>query len=250
MRIFWKVLLAVFFALTFNSCISLSVQKSMVHFDQAFIPVFFHVWKGDMVSAKSAVFNMSTQWQQLYHNAQKNLPEDVDWQEGFRRTDVWLDDAMTFIDGNMQEYALAELDHARYELSEIRGFKGIPYYLDDLYDFQGNTAEVYDVASDDMLCLLEWGEFEKLVKDLDQQWKNIENKPFNNVLFEIDKIEKGRMVLMQKMIGLQMEDVMNALDCGDHFAVAERAKTVEITFMKMLCIFGHFPEMETAALNI
>ncbi|MFT5747664.1 MAG: hypothetical protein ACI920_003053 [Saprospiraceae bacterium] len=42
MQTFWKSLLAVFFIMSFNSCIFFDVQKSMVQFDQAFIPVFFY----------------------------------------------------------------------------------------------------------------------------------------------------------------------------------------------------------------
>ncbi|MFT5912767.1 MAG: hypothetical protein ACI9XO_004309, partial [Paraglaciecola sp.] len=201
------------------------------------------------VAAKSAVFNLKTNWQQLQYQTKNMLPEDIDWQERLRRTDNWLSDAMVSIDAHQQEYTLAELDHARYELTEIRRLKGVPYYLDDLYDFQENVEAVYDVASDDMLCLLEWEEFEKLVGDLNKEWQNVQQKPFDTDLFEIDKIEKGRIELLQKMIAHQMGNVMSALACDSHFEVAERVKTVEITFMKMLCIFGHFPESETVGVD-
>lgn len=250
MQIFLKLLLSIFIAISLHSCVPVSVEKSMVRFDQAFIPVYFYVWKGDMVSAKEAVFNMISKWQHLNHKAKSLLPEDVDWQEGFRRTDVWLDDALTYIDANHQEYALAELDHARYELMEIRGFKGIPYYLDDLYNFQINVEEVYDVASDDMLCLLEWGEFEIMVKNIDKEWQNIQAKPIDETLFELNKYQIKKMEMLHKMIAHQMEDVMQTLDCGNHLDVAVRVKTVEVTFMKMLCTFGVFPEKEAVALDI
>ena len=222
----------------------------MVHFDQAFIPVFFYVWKGDMVHAKSAVFSLSTKWQTLRHQTQRVLPEDLDWQEGLRRTDRWLSDAIMSIDDNRQEYALAELDHIRYELAEIRRHKGIPYYLDDLYEFHGNTEEVYDVASDDMLCLLEWKEFETLVIKLNQQWQAIQKKPIDTDLFEIKSIQQGRVELMQRMITIQMEKVMDALYCDTHFEVARRVKTVEISFMKMLCDFGRFPDTEITGIDM
>lgn len=250
MKVLIKSLLVLFIILSAKSCILIDVKKGMVHFDQAFIPVYYHTWKGELAEARNAAFNLEYQWQHFQNRYKSILPEDEIWQESFRRTQSWLDDANAALETNMQEFAIAQLDHARYEMMELRRQKGIYYYLDDLYNFQMDLSEVYETGSDDMLCLMEWSEFELLVNNLNENWCNILEKPFDNELFEFTKFETSRMEMMERMIAFQLEDALVALDCGNHFEVAKKVEIVENTFMKMLTDFGKFPNEDAIAFDI
>jgi len=158
-------ILALALVFSTNSCDVQSIKEDMVQFDQAYLPVWAYAYEGNLQKAKASVFYLEFQWQRLRGKYQDAMP-DESWQETFRRVNDWLGDVYYAIDANELPLALSQLEHVRYELQQLRREYHVDYFLDHLYDFQDELAILTEAANDDMLCLLEWLESERLGYDI------------------------------------------------------------------------------------
>ncbi len=219
-------------------CQPIDVRKSMVHFDQAFLPVLMHTYKGDMHQAKRAVFYLEFQWQKL-RNQHEFIRPEPEWQDAFRRIDEWLGDAYTAIDANDAKLAMAQLEHVRYEFMELRERFRINYYLDYLYDFQASAELLTETAGDEMLCLMAWEELEQMAMDANAAWRDVQYQPVDAVLYELDAEKLARLDdHMQRVTGL-MKNLNAAIETADRAEVAQACKKLEPAFTEVLWVFGN-----------
>jgi hypothetical protein len=217
----------------------------MAQFDRAFIPVLCHTYHGDMNSAKEAVIYLNFQWQKFENQYMGALPDDDDWQEGFRLIEDWLGDAYQSIDHNDHQLAEIQLEHVRYELRQLRRHADLDYFLDDLYDFQNALDVVWETASDQQLCLLEWPEFEVLAQEATQKWNTLQAQQLDYRLFEFDPYQQARFKAAKTDIQNGMNDFQKAVDCANIEQIARTARQIEPKIWNLLALFGNFEAAQT-----
>ncbi len=209
----------------------------MVHFDQAFIPVYTYAYEGDIYQAKRAVFFLEFQWQKLRNQYEGYLAEEA---EAMRRIDAWLGDAYYAIDANRMQMATSQLEHVKYEFMMLRETYGLDYYLDRLFDFQADLELLTEAANDEMLCLMEWDEYEFFLEQTRQEWASIQKLPFDAELYEFDAAQLRQLRTQQK----NMEDVLKqytaTLGQANRQAIAEASRELQPAFFELLKLFGKF----------
>lgn len=221
-----------------GACEVKDIHKDMVQFDKAFIPAIYHVYHQDASRAKKAVFALAFQWQQFNQTYKNMLPRNEDWTETFRLVDGWLQDAFMAIDGNRWDLAWVQLDHVRFEWMELRMRHRIPYYLDNIWEFQMAYDLVIEVAKDPNLCMLQWTEFEELVYDLNQLWYPVEHERPLLAVWGWDPATFAQFETQRRTIAECLDRFNESVACADRENLALDCEDINPALWRMLALFG------------
>jgi hypothetical protein len=238
-----SLLLFVFLFSLVSSCEEDNVNvllHDMAEFDKAYIPVLYYVRQGEMDNAKRAVFFLNHSWQKVNRKYKNLNSENDDWQEAFRMTDAWLSDAYFSIDAMQPKEAYIFLDHVRYQMMDLRIKNDIDYYLDDVWEFEASLDLAEEVAVDQMLCLLDYCEFEDIVKDLNEQWKIMTKAKVAAELFDLNA--EDLKVLKNKKEKLQAAIIVfnQAVEEMERENLAMTATFLRQAYLEYLAGFGDF----------
>lgn len=217
-----------------------SLTKDMVELDKSFVPVMYFVLQGDLREAKKSSFFLKHTWGKMERKYKVLHPENDDWQESIRMTTAWLADAITAIDSNVQQDAFIFLDHVRYQLIELRRQQDIDYYLDYVWEFEASLDVVEEVAVDQMLCLLEYCEFEELVEDVNFAFQELKKAELDATLFEFEKIDLAEIRLREKRIAIALDNFNRAVAEADGEEVAVTVTLLDQAYIDYLHSFGDF----------
>lgn len=238
-----SLLLFVFLFSLSSSCEDENVDvllHDMAEFDKAYIPVLYYVRQGEMDNAKRSVFFLNHSWQKVNRKYKSLNPENDDWQEAFRMADAWLSDAYYSIDAIQPKDAYIFLDHVRYQMMDLRSQHGIDYYLDDVWEFEASLDLAEEVAVDQMLCLLDYCEFEDIVKDMNEQWKIVEKAKIDVKLFNLNeedlKVLKNQKKKLQEAI-IVFNQAVEEME-GENLAMT--ATFLRQAYLEYLAGFGDF----------
>lgn len=220
------------------------IRRDMAQFDQAFIPLWFHVYEGNMTEAKKGVFMVNFKWRQLKNRYGRAL-EDGMWQDAFCRAEEWLSDAFAAIDQNKERLALNQLNHVRYELMELRSQYNIPYYLDEVYRFQEIVRSVAEVVHDDKLCLLEWSELEAMIGRMNTAWVRVKQLEWEPALYELDRKGQEKIQNTQDRITTHLLNFNEQLAQANQLLLAEAVRPLEREALYQMRLFGKFDAFAT-----
>ncbi len=242
MKALFRTLLLLLTALLMTSAEQRDVRPAMVQFDRAFLPTLDHTLQVNTHDAKRAVFYLEFRWRRLRSQLIHQYPEA---QETLRRIDNWLGDAYYAIDANHPYTAANQLEHVKYELMVLRSHHDIDYYLDALYDFQGGLELLTEAAADEMLCLMEWEEFEALSRELRLEWQYIMRKPFDQDLHGFDQKQVSRLKYEQRAMAEAMHAFAKATKRADRAETEEAARVLMPRFKEVLRLFGDYNSTQT-----
>lgn len=220
------------------------IRQDMAQFDQAFIPLWFHIYEGNMSKAKSSVFYLNFKWQQL-KNRHQEASADGAWQDAFCRTDEWLGDAYAAIDHNDSRLALNQLNHARYELMELRSAYGIEYHLDEVYRFQEIVQAIAEVVHDDKLCNLEWNELEVMIGRMNSSWVRINQQAFDVQLYKLDRDAQQKLKNGQSRLNDMLLHFNDQLAAANRLLLAEAIRPIEREALYQVRLHGQFDAFKT-----
>ena len=242
MKLLARILLLSGFILFGGNCQTMEIRKAMVQFDQAFLPVLLYAYEGDSYQAKRAVFFLEFKWHQLKDQYQNMLPEEG---ETFNRIDGWLGDAYYAIDANNPGLAANQLEHVKYEMMEIRHRYGVAYYLDGLYAFQSDIGLLHEAANDEMLCLMEWGEFEHLLRQTQAKWEALCEQAFDAELYEFDAKKQQQLKEEQRVMREALSQFAEAASYANRLDLAQASSSLQPAFFGVLKLFGSFETSQT-----
>lgn len=229
-------------SLIITGCETAQVRKAMVHFDRAFVPMLMYTYEGDIHRAKRSVFYLEFQWQKLKKQYKGQLPEEAG---ALNRIDNWLGDAYYAIDGNNSATAANQLEHVKYECMELRRKYGVPYYLDGLYDFHDAIGLLAEAAEDEMMCLMEWGDYEHLLYETIEEWEAIREQPFDAELYEFDENQVRRLVSRQDAMQQVLYEFAETFSTANRRQLAIASQSLQPAFFDVLRLFGNFEATQT-----
>lgn len=214
--------------------------QDMAEFDKAYIPVLYYVRQGEMDNAKKSVFFLNHSWQKVNRKYKDLNPENDDWQEIFRMTDAWLSDAYYSIDAMQRKEAYIFLDHVRYQMLDLRAKNNLDYYLDDVWEFEAALDLVEEVAVDQMLCLLDYCEFEDIVKDMNEQWGIVNNAKVDATLFDLNTENLKSLNSQKKKLHEAIIVFNQAVEEMEGENLAMTATFLKQAYLEYLAGFGDF----------
>ncbi len=242
-RLRMKTLLSISLGITliFNNfyCQPAGIQKSMVQFDQAFLPVYRYAHEGKMSEAKEAIFYLEFRWQQL-RNQHEFARQDTDWRSAFSKTDKALGSAYYAIDANNAPRALEQLEAAKESLIALRERYRIDYYLDYLFDFQHTARLVTGTSADQMLCRMGWGEIEDMAQTATDAWRDVQHQPVDAALYELNPEKLMQLKENMQHVAQALDDMNQALEGADRAELAAACQKLEPAFLQVLWAFGSF----------
>ena len=243
MRLPYTFLVLLLFSL--NACQKSTIVQDMVKLDKALVPVWYAIKTNNMNQAQRANFVLHYRWQEFdrkYYSIEK---ENEDWIEGFRRVKDWLCDMTISIEMNNAESAAVQLDHVVYEIMDFRYRNKIPYYMDNLWDFEFATNEFTDIVNDPMIDLLEWCEVKERVGFFNYHWNKLQK---NNPEFDLWKWEQEDITeystLVQKL-DKQIKQLNSTLECADTKLIAKSLLRIEYQLLQVFTLFGDFESTKT-----
>ncbi|MBV6652915.1 MAG: hypothetical protein KI786_04120 [Mameliella sp.] len=242
MKMLIRTTLLLLVTLLITSSTKRDVRPGMVQFDQAFLPALEYTLQANTHDAKKAVFFLEFRWRRLRNQLANHYTQE---QETLRRIDDWLGDAYYAIDANRPHTAANQLEHVKYELMVLRSYYQIDYYLDDLYDFQGGLELLTEAAADEKHCLMEWGEFVALGKELRLEWQYIVQKPFDQELYLFDDQKAKQLKYKQRAMSDALYDFAEATKSADRKNVAIAAKKLLPHYNEVLRLFGDYQSTQT-----
>lgn len=242
MKVILRISALAIATLLLSSHTSPDIRSQMVRFDQAFLPALEHTLQGDVYEAKRAVFYLEFEWRKLRTRLQHRYPEE---RPALSRIDGWLGDAYYAIDANCPVTAANQLEHVKYELMVFRDRHGIEYYLDRLFDFQGGLEVVAEAAADEMLCLMEWSEFEALTHELQREWHTIQRQPFNAALYEFEADQTRQLRFYQQSMDKALDAFAKAVYSAQREDAELAGRKLEPALQRVLHLFGNFEGAQT-----
>lgn len=216
------------------------VLKDMATFDRAFISVYYFVETNQMDLAQKSIFHLNNAWEK-YHGKYANIfPECEEYREAFRMTDAWLTEAYRSIDEGNKIAAYVYLDNVRYQMVEWRSLHDLDYVLDGMWDFETSVYLVEEVATDPMLCLLDYCEFEALVEELNLSWKNLDMTYNDVAYFGIPYTDFLANLNRKDNLKNSLIEFNRAVTTAEGHYVAEKAVLMKTAYLDYLAGFGNF----------
>lgn len=240
MRLALKYICTLSLLFIMSSCNEETLKPAMVDFDQAFIPVLYYTYVGDMESAERAMLVLDRRWKKLNSEFDKHAMSTHNGIETFQMVGTWLQEADCAIQNKDTLLALIQLDHARYEMVDFRWREGISYYLDKVWDLEATIDIAVQTVNDPMLDLMEWPEFIPMCYDVENAWKEMSKVQVDETLYGFSKSDKEQITLRLADLEFYIQNFMNTIDCADSCKVAEAANLMEAAYLDYLYLFGDF----------
>lgn len=233
------------FLLILNSCKTEALEETMVSFDKAFIPVYYYSYTNDLDSAEKAMWVLDRKWEKLQAQFEQNATDAHNWQVSFQMVSNWLDEAECAINDKNADLALIQLDHARYELMDLRWREGISYYLDEVWDLEGVIDIVVQTTADPKLDLVEWQSFISMVYDVESAWSKVMDKTWETSYFDFTDTEIEEEKTRKLALGIAIKNFKTAVDYADRCEIQEAAMEMEVAYLEYIFFFGDFEATKT-----
>lgn len=215
-------------------------EEAFLRFDQIFIPAWFYTRESETHKAKQAVFSLEFQWQKVRQTYATMLPPTAELRQTLETTGNWLADAYLAIDNNQPALANNLLEHAQYELRQLRSLHRIAYCLDPWFDMLEAITQVAEILNDPQLCLLEWETVEAEVEKTNGLWKKVLQQSLDARRFNWSAEQSARMRRLRQDINGKMIALDRAMSTADQDIAMQAAREAEASFLKALRLFGNF----------
>lgn len=177
----------------------------------------------------------------------RDLPKRI--QHSVSLMNFWMLGLNNAINNELPQRACMNITLMQQELRTVRQQSGSPHPADALYDFYYSWKDVTEASNDPMLCLLEWGEYEDLVRQASKQWQTFNaGKPlyFDGVFpgygTQSVAAENVGLLISQKLA--EFEDLLRR---ADHTIAAAPSRELETLFFDYLAIITDYPKAENPA---
>ncbi len=217
-----------------------TIQEDLIKLDQAFIPVWYYAYQADLEAATKANVVLQSEWRKFIVKYKLTAPLHAEWQEHVDRINAWLEQVDCDLEDKDIDFAYIHLDHAKYEMINLRKKYDLNYFIDDLYSLHESVAFVKEVIMDDMLCLLEWTQLEDLINQTILQWQEMAPVNYNIEDAEFDFSKISFVELRSKELNVQLSQLDKAIEKADQCYLQEVVQPIEPTVMELISCFGRF----------
>lgn len=246
MKNVYKFFIPIFLIITLvSACDTDKLENVMIEFDRAFIPVFYYTYNEDLAEASKAMFVLERKWELFNYKIEKHSLTGHNWEESFVMISAWLEEANCAIKNQDADLALIQLDHARYELMDLRWREGMTYYLDKVWDLEATIDIVAQVSSSDMLELIDWKAFRLMTFDVEDAWNDVSNSSWEKQNFKFNSSEKKEEFNRKLALGFAIKNFTIAVDYADSCDIVTAAKQMEKSYLEYISVFGDFDSTKT-----
>lgn len=230
--------------LGFLNCGKNVLPTTMAEFDKAFIPVLYYTQQGDLMHAKQSLSVLNEKWDALYIQFDRQAPKADHWRTSFKKVSSWLDEAAQALNDGDVRRAFVQLDHARYEMVDLRAKENIDYYLDKIWDLETAIDNVVEVSNDTMLDLLTYNEFLPMTQQIQASWQEVLIDTWEPAYFDFSELEIREEADRKFTLGLRVLDFKQDVQTADRCKIETAVKKLELAYLNYLYLFGDFDNPE------
>lgn len=223
-----------------NACKPMLMKKEMIQLDRNLVPVFYYVYKGDLLNTRLAMQALNIQWENYKSSSIGANKFQQEWMQSVERADTWMQQTNLALEDGDLYGVLIQLDHARYEMMDFRWRMGMDYYLDGLWELEASISVTVDVAASPILGILGWDEFQDLCDDVWIVWSQLKEQSIEQRMYELS--DEEMLLLSQREQNMEMAIVqfLRAVDEEDGYQFVESLKQLEPAYLELLESIGDF----------
>jgi hypothetical protein len=201
--------------------------------------------RGDSVTAGSYHETAQVKWGKLRQKFRLALLTDAE-KRSVGMVNLWINNLDLAFTQNQPKNALVNILHLQNQLKTLRPRYGIVHPADQLYEFNYSWNQIRETCEDQMMCLLEWKEFEAIYEQADGQWKSYQRtRPLHNDLVfpglgnNSTSAEHSALALTQALDGFGQE-----LEKANHTILTAPAQAVKSAFLDYMAVIVGYPGAE------
>ncbi|MFH1683837.1 MAG: hypothetical protein ABIA67_03015 [Candidatus Margulisiibacteriota bacterium] len=221
--------------------------RSMVEFDQAYIPALIFTNLQKQRESELAVERLRKKWDkfnQKYYGLEIKYGKDITdkfWKEDFDQISALIVSAEGFVKQKKLSAARGKLEGIRVVLLELRSRNGLKYFLDGMTGFH-NSMEglILTLTGKDKLNDKDVFKLRLLFKEAQSSWTKVAGSEIDLLLFGFDpkKIEAVKKRIQEEEQG--MASLAAALSSKDADRIFQAAQDLKPNFMVLYKAFGDF----------
>ncbi|WP_020570878.1 hypothetical protein [Neolewinella persica] len=201
--------------------------------------------RGDSTIASSYHQSAQAKWGKLRQKFRLALLTEAE-KRSVSLVNLWTNNLNIAFTNNQPQNALVNIQHLQNQLKTLRPRYGIVHPADHLYEFIYSWDQVGETCADQMMCLLEWKEFEALYEQADSQWRSFQKtRPLHHDLVfpgignNSTSAEHSALALTQAL-----ENFGQLLDEADHTILLAPSEAVKSAFLDYVAVIVAYPGAE------
>jgi hypothetical protein len=235
-----KLLLpCLFLTLSFTQCTEEQLVQGRVA-EQLYVDLMSDLYASDTAAAKVSMVNFDKQLEHLrgqwYRPMGERAREELRYH--LDKAEVAYGDVRSSIIRGDLEAAKVHLDRATYELYAADPAAFQELHVGRLYDFISTWQEVETIVNDQMLCLMEWGEFTWWARKARIEWRAAKKYTPGPLLYNANNFDLEAFTSAHAELESQVNIFIGKLDEGDQCSAQEAASGVTAALWELLALFG------------
>lgn len=185
--------------------------------ERQLLVVWVALEKDDPATARTAVTAANRKWNDVRTTFASQLLSRQEM-EMLELTDVWLLGLRNAVNSDELHRASRPIHQLQQLMMGLRPQYGVDHPLDLLYAFHAQWDWITEISNDQMLCLLEWGEYELAFREARDLWTRYQSTPYTlsgNIL-------PGRLTHSTdtEFAALHLTEMLDAFE--EHLGAADR----------------------------
>ncbi|NJB87681.1 hypothetical protein GGR26_003465 [Lewinella marina] len=175
---FFKTLLLIALAPAAGMLFSCSPDQQMDadKLERQLLIVWIATETDDPTVARAATAAALRNWNEL-RTAYLRVSPTAQERDVLRRIDLWMVGLRNAVDNAPAHRIISHLNQLHNNLGELRPQYGMDHPLDLLYAFSRQWDWVSEISQDQMMCLLEWGEYAVAYQQARNHWDRFQAIP-------------------------------------------------------------------------
>ncbi|MTB51840.1 hypothetical protein [Lewinella sp. W8] len=225
--------------LPFTHCTQEQLVQGRVA-EQLYVDLMSDLHAGDTAAAKVSMANFDKQLEHLrgqwYRPMGERAREELRYH--LDKAEVAYGDVRSSILNGDLEGAKVLLDRATYELYAADPAAFQELHVGRLYDFISTWQEVETIVNDQMLCLMEWGEFTWWAKKARIEWRAVKKYSPDPLLYNSSNFDHDAFATAHAELERQINFFVGKLEEGDQCSAQEASSEVSTALWELLALFG------------
>lgn len=217
--------------------------------EQLYVDLLSDLYASDTTAAQVSMVNFDKQLEHLrgqwYRPMGERAREELRYH--LDKAEVAYGDVRSSILRGDLTTAAIHLDRATYELYAADPAAFQELYVGRLYDFVSTWQEVETIVNDQMLCLMEWGEFTWWAKKARIEWRAVKKYSPDPLLYSSENFDREAFRSAHANLESQVDLFIGKLEEGDQCSAQEAASSVSEALWSMLDLFGSPEDTEELA---
>ncbi|NJC25585.1 hypothetical protein [Neolewinella antarctica] len=245
-RVLFSVLFLGFYA---SACTNDQVQE-METFERDLLLTWVALERDDPKLAEYYGQRTGEDWRLLggHYGA---VPMHLEIKESVAFAGFWVNSLQTSISKKDRPGATIAVQLIQNQLRTLRPRFGYDQPTDHLYEFYYYWHNVTEASNDDMLCLLEWSEYEWFIDMAEQSWEEyLRSRPrYAETLFPGYGTQAALTEAESLELTRSLADFKKDLDASDHLLAGPASRVINDLFFDYLATITDYPQAGDLAEN-